>query len=163
MGIEEIKIGYTIRMRTFIDVTEDGFKKLQMELTEWEAKREGAVKELSIARAMGDLSENAAYTAARRKLNGVDYQVRRLKRVLSQARVVAKPVDTIGLGSVVTYSIDGTICTYEIVGSVESDIINGKLSQFSPVGKALVGKKLGDKINARTPSGVKAIEIHSVQ
>ena len=150
-------------MRTFIDVTEAGFKQLQQELKEWESKREGAVKELAIARAMGDLSENAAYTAARRKLNGVDYQVRRLKRVLAQARVIAKPTNGIGLGSFVTYTLNGIKCSYEIVGSVESDITNGKLSQFSPIGKALMGKNAGTEITAMTPSGKKAIKILTVE
>ncbi len=142
-----------------VEFTRSGFEKIQQELGEWEAKREAAVKDLASARAMGDLSENAAYTAARRRLSGVDYQIRRLKMLVRTGVVVEAPEGEVGLGSTVTVQTDSGEQTYTIVGGQESDILNGKLSQFSPIGKALMGKKEGQSAVARTPVGEKQLTV----
>jgi transcription elongation factor GreA len=145
-----------------VQVTAAGLEQLKKDLIDWEAKRTVAVKELATARAMGDLSENAAYTAARRKLNGVDYQVRRLKRIIPNAQVIEKPEKGIGLGSTVECLFNGKTVTYSIVGGVESDLMTGKLSQFSPVGKALMGHDEGETVEVTTPGGVSKVEVVKV-
>lgn len=142
-----------------VEFTKQGFEKIHQELSEWETKREAAVKDLATARAMGDLSENAAYTAARRRLSGVDYQIRRLKMLVRTGVVVEAPEGEVGLGSTVAVKTETGEQTYTIVGGQESDILNGKLSQFSPIGKALMGKKEGQTAIARTPVGEKHLTI----
>lgn len=145
-----------------IEFTNEGYIEIQQQLRDWEKKREDAVKELATARAMGDLSENAAYTAARRKLSGIDYQIRRLKMLIKNGVVIEKPTDKIGLGSIVTID-DGTgPKQYTIVGTVESDLASGRLSQFSPIGKSLMGKKPGETVTVRIPAGEKSIQVIAI-
>jgi transcription elongation factor GreA len=146
-----------------VEFTRAGFEKIQQELSEWEAKREAAVKDLATARTMGDLSENAAYTAARRRLSAVDYQIRRLKMLVRTGVIVEPPKGEVGIGSIVTVQTDSGEQTYTIVGGQESDILNGKLSQFSPIGKALMGKKEGQITIARTPIGEKQLTVLRIE
>ncbi|MFW5703362.1 MAG: GreA/GreB family elongation factor [Patescibacteria group bacterium] len=145
-----------------IEFTNEGYIEIQQQLRVWEKKRENAVEELATARAMGDLSENAAYTAARRKLSGIDYQIRRHKMLVKNGVVVEKPIDAVGLGSLVTIN-DGTgEKTYTIVGTAESDLASGRLSQFSPIGRSLMGKKAGETVRVRIPAGERSITIITI-
>lgn len=146
-----------------IHFTRDGLKKIEKEHDELVHSRKDAVHHLGVARAMGDLSENAAYTAARRKLSTLDGQIRRLAQVLRNAEVVdVEFKGYVELGCSVTIDDGKTQRTFMIVGGYESDIVHNKLSQFSPIGKSLMGKKKGDTVIVAAPGGITKYQVVDV-
>ncbi len=109
------------------------------------------------------MSENGAYKAARFKLSGIDRRLVQIALALRRARVVDRPtLGLVGIGSVVTVEENDASNTYEIVGGYESDPIRHKISHFSPLGKALLGKKLHDEVTFHTPEGEKKLQITSI-
>jgi transcription elongation factor GreA len=143
--------------------TKEGYDKLLHEKQQLEEQRVKAVTDLSIARDMGDRSENAAYKYARQKLSGIDRQLRFLNQQLRFAHVIEPRTDgIIGIGSKVTIDDGKTVKEYTIVGGYESDIVNGRISQFAPLGKALMGKKVGDTAHLHAPIGTIKYQITNV-
>lgn len=137
-----------------IAFTKDGLGKLKKEYEELMEKRKEAVKDLSDARNMGDLSENGAYRANKSKLISIDSRLRYLTKTINSAYIVEKPqTGIVGIGSFVTIIDDqNNTTTLQIVGSNESDIGNNKISCYSPIGKAMIGRKEKDQIEITTPS-----------
>ncbi|MFA6532900.1 MAG: transcription elongation factor GreA [Patescibacteria group bacterium] len=134
--------------------TKQGYEDLVNEQKELTKSRVGAVANLKTAREMGDLSENAAYKVARSKLSSVDRRLRFLTKILDNAYIMN--VDfrgVVDVGCLVTVETDKGEKTYQIVNSHESDIANGKISYYSPVGRALIGKKVNDVVEITTPNG----------
>jgi len=121
-------------------------------------------KEIQTARAHGDLSENAEYAAAKERQDLVGARLAQLKKRmadLSMVDVTKIPSDVVGLGStVVVYDIaqDREI-QYTLVTSEETDVPNGKISTTSPIGRALMAKKVGDVTEVHTPGGAKELEV----
>jgi transcription elongation GreA/GreB family factor len=149
--------------RPRIPFTEEGYQKVTKEHEELSEKRKGAVQELTTARDMGDRSENAAYKSARFKLSGIDRRLRHLKHLLQYGIIVQAPsTGTIGIGSVVTVEQEGIKQEFTIVGGFESDVSSGRLSNLSPVGKALTGKSVGDLVTIHTPAGPASYTILSI-
>lgn len=141
-------------MRKTIRLTQAGFDEKEKELAELQRIRVEAVADLQRAREMGDLSENAAYRAARSKLSRIDSRIRFLNKVMRDVVVVAKRTDgCIGIGSVVVIDMDGQKKEITIVDGYESDFMRGKISGFSPIGKALMGKMEKEQVEVITPSG----------
>lgn len=141
-------------MRKTIRLTQAGFDEKEKELADLQKIRIEAVADLQRAREMGDLSENAAYRAARSKLSRTDSRIRFLNKVMRDVIVVAKRTDgRIGIGSAVILDMDGERKEITVVDAYESDFMRGKISGFSPIGKALLGKKVGEKVQVMTPSG----------
>ncbi len=137
-----------------IPFTKEGFEKIKHEYNDLQEKRKGAVKELSEARDMGDRSENAAYKSARWKLSGIDRRLKHLNNLLKYGEVISLTKQgVINIGStVVVY--DGTDeKTFSLVGGYESDTLQGKISNISPIGKALMGKKVGETLTITIPAG----------
>lgn len=140
-------------------------KKLQEEIAalEYELRNE-LPKEILKARAHGDLSENAEYHAAKDRQGLVNARLNQLKKRMADMSMVnfAKiPHDKIGLGSTVVVldvARDEEI-TYNLVTSEEADAANGKISTTSPIGRALLGKEVGDLARVQSPGGVKEMEI----
>jgi len=140
-------------------------KKLQDEIAalEYELRNE-LPKEILKARAHGDLSENAEYHAAKDRQGLVNARLNQLKKRLADMSMVnfAKiPHDKVGLGSTVVV-LDVTRdeeITYNLVTSEEADAANGKISTTSPIGRALLGKEVGDTARVQSPGGVKEMEI----
>ena len=140
-------------------------KKLQDEIAalEYELRNE-LPKEILKARAHGDLSENAEYHAAKDRQGLVNARLNQLKKRLADMSMVnfAKiPHDKVGLGSTVVV-LDVTHdeeITYNLVTSEEADAANGKISTTSPIGRALLGKEVGDTARVQSPGGVKEMEI----
>ena len=140
-------------------------KKLQEEIAalEYELRNE-LPKEILKARAHGDLSENAEYHAAKDRQGLVNARLNQLKKRLADMSMVnfAKiPRDKVGLGSIVVVldvQRDEEI-TYNLVTSEEADAANGKISTTSPIGRALLGKEVGDTARVQSPGGVKEMEI----
>lgn len=144
---------------------EDLKKKLQGEIAalEYELRNE-LPKEILKARGHGDLSENAEYHAAKERQRLVDARLAQLKgrlRELSMVDMTKIPRDRIGLGStVVLLDLQKDVkITYKLVTSEEADVNNGRISTSSPIGKGLLGKKVGDEIKIPIPGGLKEVEV----
>ena len=141
--------------------TKEGFKKLQ---DEYEYLTQVRMEEIKIAiaeaRSFGDLSENAEYDAAKNEQTKCFTRIKELEELIQHAIVVEEnaDVDTVGLGSSVKISRNGIEGEYKIVGSNEADPFENKISDRSAVGAALIGKKKGDIVHAKTDKG-KVIEI----
>lgn len=148
-------------------VTEEGLQKIKEELSylKGEKKVEMAAK-LEAAIAQGDLKENADYHAAKEEQAFVEARIKDLEDTLRRAQVIADtgPSDVVRVGSVVTVVEDGYDDeeTYYIVGAHEADPSNGRISNESPIGQALLGAKKGHIVSASTPSGVLRLQIKAI-
>jgi transcription elongation factor GreA len=140
--------------RFTIPFTNQGFDKINKEYDELLSKRPDIVKELTIARDMGDRSENAAYKGARRKLSSTDSRLRFLKKIIEHAKVVV-PAQTnyIEIGSIVKVSNGTSDIIFHIVGEYEADPMEKRLSYKSPVGQALLRRKIGETVKILIPTG----------
>jgi transcription elongation factor GreA len=140
-------------------------KRLQDEIAALENElRVELPKEILKARAHGDLSENAEYHAAKDRQGFVNARLNQLKKRLAEMSMVdfsKIPHDKVGLGSTVVVldaKRDEEI-TYNLVTSEEADAANGKISTTSPIGRALLGKEVGDEVRVQSPGGLKVLEI----
>lgn len=122
-------------------------------------KRKEVAQNLEYAKALGDLSENAEYHAAREDQAELEDRIKKLETLLKRAQIISEKhaTDKVTAGSVVTVKKEGSseTNTYTIVGSEEADMSQGKISNHSPLGHALVGKKTGEEFVFTTPSGAK--------
>lgn len=143
-------------------------KKLQDEITLLERElRSELPREISRARALGDLSENAEYHAAKERQSFVDSRLSQLKarlRELSMVDMTKIPRNRVGLGSqvVVLDLVKDEEITYNLVTSEEADVAAGKISTSSPIGKGLLGKQVGDTVRIQIPGGVREMEVVSL-
>ena len=143
-------------------------QKLQQEIQALEHELHNELpKELKKARAHGDLSENAEYIMAKQRQDYVGARLAQLKKRIADLSLVNInniPKDRIAFGSqVVLYDVDrDTEVNYRLVTSEESDFSKGWISTTSPIGRSLMGKKVGDEVTVRTPNGVREFEIRSV-
>jgi transcription elongation factor GreA len=120
-------------------------------------KRREVAENLEYAKKLGDLSENAEYHEARERQAEVEDRIRHLENIMKDASIiVGNHDDTISIGSSVSIVREGEkeIHTYTIVSSEEADSASGKLSNLSPLGSSLVGKKNGDMVKVKTPKGI---------
>lgn len=147
---------------------EDLKKKLQLEITalEYELRNE-LPKEILKARAHGDLSENAEYHAAKERQAWVNARLGQLQARLRDFSMIdfsRIPRDRVGLGSqVVVLDLDKDANqTYNLVTSEEADVAKGKISTSSPIGRGLLGKRVGDTVKIPTPDGEREMEILSL-
>ncbi len=134
--------------------TEQGLVELKKRFDTLKTERVHAVGELKKAREMGDLSENGYYKASKMKLVSVDRELRDIQYKLKYVSVIQKEhSDQISLGSKVKLSLGEKEVTYDIVGEYEANPRNGRISNVSPLGRALLRKKEGEVINFKTPNG----------
>jgi len=150
-----------------IRFTKEGYEKLKEEYGDLLKQRPLAVAELKKAREMGDLSENGYYKASRSKLSFIDGRLRRFSDYLKRADIIDAdgkklPIDTVYIGSTVTLSDGKREKTYQIVGDLEAQPSEGKLSLLSPVGRAIVGKSLNSEVEIETPAGNFAYKITKI-
>lgn len=149
----------------YIYLSKDGFEKLKAELHHLRAiKRPEIVSEIKRARELGDLSENAEYHAAKEAQGHLERRISELEFELSRAQVVkdAGPAgDTVTLLSNVRIRDlgDNEEIVYYLVSAPEADLASGKISTNSPVGRALIGHKVGDTVDVATPGGLVRYEI----
>lgn len=130
-----------------VPFTREGYAALAVRQTELLAKREVVLVALQRAREMGDLSENGAYTAARFELGNTDRELRRLAHYLKYGVVVeAKSHEQVGFGNKVTIDLEGKDYIYLLVGTQESDPKKAMISLESPIGKAILGKRVGERV-----------------
>jgi len=136
-----------IRKPASVPFTKAGYEAMKVRRDELLAKREVVLVSLQRAREMGDLSENGAYTAARFELGNIDRELRRVEHNIKYGVVINDlQAGVVGFGSRVTVELNGKQYTYLLVSSEESNPTEMKLSIDSPVGKALMGHKVGDKV-----------------
>ena len=146
-----------------IKLTRAGKEELEKELRYLiDDAREEVKRQLAEARAQGDLSENADYDAARNRQAQVEARIKEIENILANAEILEEgkaSTKKVGLGSTVTIRFvdNGKEVSYMIVGTVESDPMNGKISNSCPLGEALVGKNVGDIVE------VKAIKSYKVE
>jgi len=145
--------------------TEEGLQKLKAELKEMETvQRPSISKQIAEARDKGDLSENAEYDAAKEAQGLLEVKISKLKEVIANARVV--DASQLGNDKVLILSVvkiknkkNGMEFNYTLVAENEANLREGKISIESPIGKGLLGKKVGDLANIETPGGVMEFEI----
>lgn len=148
-------------MNRKIQLTKEGLEKLKKEYKELKKiKRPKAVERLQKARAMGDLSENSEYTAARQELNFIDGRLAELEAILSQAEIIEeKGGSGVQIGDKVVLEFEGKDLEIELVGDFEADPSSNKFSIDSPLGKAILGKGEGEEVEVQTPMGEKKYKI----
>ena len=143
-------------MQNTFTFTKEGYDKLNSELSELvSSKRQLAVERLRKAREMGDLSENSEYTAAKEDLAFVEGRIQEVEEIIKRSIIVEnnEVKKFVSIGCRVVVNCNGKKDTFCIVGELESDPINKKLSSKSPIGKALFGMKVGEKVNVTIPAG----------
>ena len=150
-------------------MTYDGLKKMEQELENLKTVRRKEVAEkIKEARGQGDLSENAEYDAAKEEQGEIESRIIQLENLLRNAEVIDEDVlkmDVVNLGSKVTVldvEFDEEM-EYTIVGSTEADPMNGRISNESPLGMALLGQKVGATVMADTPDGEVAFKFLNIQ
>lgn len=147
-------------------LTSEGFLELEEELNNLKnVERPSVIEAIKEARAQGDLSENADYDAARNKQAEVEARIKEIEYMLENAKIIEKSNNhVVGLGSKVDilYVEDDEEETYYIVGSTEADPLENKISNESPIGKAIIGKKEGDIVEIESPNGNYQIKIVKV-
>jgi transcription elongation factor GreA len=147
-------------MRKRYQITADGRRELENELAELKSRRGEIADKIAEARGYGDLSENAEYDAAREEQGIVETRIAEIEDILMNAEdLQLAGSDVVALGSTVTLKSDTKEVTYTIVGPVEADPLEGKISNESPIGVELMGKKVGDSATISTPKGETTYEV----
>lgn len=138
-------------------LTKEGLEKIQGELEQLKNKtRPETVDRLSLARIQGDLSENNEYASAKEDLAFVDGRIEELEELLPKVVLIDEKSNgngMVGLGCRVTVSLDKDEHLYHIVGEWEADPVQKKVSHSSPLGQALIGKKVGEEVEFEAPAG----------
>lgn len=148
-----------------VPITRSGFEKLKKDLETFKTVLlPENIKDIEVARAQGDLSENAEYSAAKERQSYIHGKIQEIENNLALSDVIdlaALATDRAVFGTVVNIEeMDtGKAIKYQLVGPFESDINENKISVTAPLGKALIGKKIGDEIEVKAPGGVRKFEI----
>lgn len=141
-------------MKKLFQITADGKKELEAELEQLKSRRGAIADKIAEARDYGDLSENAEYDAAREEQGLVESRIAEIEDVLLNAEIItATRSSKVSLGSKVELKTGKKTVNYHIVGPVEADPLEGKISNESPIGVALMGKKVGETATITTPKG----------
>ena len=148
-------------------LTAKGFTDIESELDELKrVKRPEIIKAIKEARALGDLSENADYHVAREEQAIIEGRIQELEYMVEHASIISEESsDTVKIGSsvVIRYDDEDDLEEYKIVGSTEADPFENKISNESPIAKALLGKKKGSKVTVESPNGEYEIELVEIK
>ena len=150
-------------------ITKPGLVRLKEELKRLKAvERPKIVKEIAEARSHGDLSENAEYHAAKEKQSHLEGRILQVEDWIARAEVIdigKLKGDRVVFGATVTLSDSesGDEVRYQVVGELEADLKQGKISVASPIARAMIGKQEGDVVKVRTPGGEREYEINAVE
>lgn len=142
-------------MKKQFHLTKEGIAELKAELDELIAERAPIAERIKTAREFGDLSENAEYNSARQEQERVENRIAEIENILQNVEVIKKPKgdSVVQLGSSVQLKDgNGKTKEFQVVGTVEADPLNGKISDESPIGQALLGKKEGEEVEIKTPA-----------
>ena len=148
-------------MANEVNITAAGRKDLEKELEELKARRPELAEKIATARSYGDLSENEDYSAARGEQKVVEGRILEIEDILLHAKIIkAGKKEKVAMGSTVTLESDGKKNTYTLVGAVEANPLEGKISNESPIGIAIFGKKVGEEV--KLPNG-KTFKVTDIQ
>lgn len=141
-------------MKKQFHLTKEGVAELESEHAELIAQRGPIAERIKSAREFGDLTENAEYSSARQEQEKVESRIAEIEHILLNVELITKPktVGKVQLGSSVVLKSNGTTKEFQVVGTVEADPLNGKISDESPIGQALLGKKEGDDVELKANS-----------
>lgn len=135
-------------MKKVVNLTKAGKAELEQELANLIAQRPAIAERIATARAFGDLSENQEYTDARAEQKVVENRILEIQDTLKNAVLIkTRKSDKVNIGSTVNISVGGKDFTYSVVGPVEANPLEGKISHESPIGKELLGRKVGDEFS----------------
>jgi transcription elongation factor GreA len=152
-----------------IPMTPNGYVRLEAELNQLKtAERRRISNEIEVARAHGDISENAEFHAAKEKQSHIEGRIRIVEDKLARAQVIetgGNPPESVRFGVTVVLADDdtGEEVQYTITGEDESDVSEGLISVTSPVARALLGKRVGDEVTVRVPKGNRSFEILDIR
>lgn len=148
-------------------LTQEGLDELKAELDNLiNVRRPENIQAIKEARSLGDLSENAEYDAARNEQAQIEARIKQLEKMLENVSIITEvSKDEVGIGStvVIKYVDDDEEDEYKIVGSQEADPFESKISNESPIAKALLGHKVGDVVTVESPNGTYDIEIVEIK
>lgn len=151
-------------MKKIYQITDDGKRELETELEELKGQRGAVADKIAEARDFGDLSENAEYDSAREAQGLLESRIAEIEDVLLNAELIKVTKSSkVILGSKVELKTGKKTVNYAVVGPVEADPIAGKISNESPIGEALMGKKVGDSVTITTPKGAISYEVIAVK
>lgn len=142
-------------MKKQFHLTKEGVDELTQECENLVSQRPTIAERIKTAREFGDLAENAEYTSARQEQDRVESRISEIEHILLNVEVIKKPKgdSKVQLGSKVVLKGDsGKQKEFQVVGTVEADPMNGKISDESPIGQALLGKKEGEAVEIKTPA-----------
>lgn len=150
-----------------IYLTQEGLEELKQELDELiNVRRPKNIIAIKEARALGDLSENADYDAAKNEQAEIEGRIKKIEKMLENAEIIEEiKTDKVSIGSTVAvkYVDDDDTDEYKIVGSQEADPFMSKISNESPIAKAILNKRVGDIVEVESPNGVYKIEITEIK
>jgi len=151
-------------MKKQFRLTKEGIAELQAELDTLIAKRPEIADAIKTARELGDLAENAEYQSARAEQEANDGRIAEIEHILQNVEVIKAPKgdSKVVLGSRVTLAGSGKSKEFQVVGTVEADPLNGKISDESPIGMALLGKKVGEAVEIKTPAEIMKYKIAAI-
>ena len=160
-----------MKNKNAVYLTEEGLKNLKDELDNLiNVRRPENIKSIKEARALGDLSENADYDAAKNDQAEIEGRIKRIEKMLENVSIIENvSFDRVGLGCTVSIKYvdededDEEIDEYKIVGSQEADPFMSKISNESPIAKAILDKKVGDIVEVESPNGVYKVEIIEIK
>ena len=150
-------------MKKTYQITIDGKKELEAELDVLKGRRSEVAAKIAEARDFGDLSENAEYDVAREEQGLVETRIAEIEDIVQNAEIIKKNTSSkVVLGSEVQLITANSQVNYKVVGPVEADPLEGRISDKSPIGEAIFGKKVGDYATITTPKGSITYEIASI-
>ncbi len=150
-------------MKKLFHLTQSGIDELKSELEALKVRRVGTAEAIKIARELGDLAENAEYQSARQEQERNDGRIDEIEHILANVEVIkAGKGKSVSLGSTVTLKGPKKDLTLQVVGTIEADPLAQKISDESPIGKALLGKKEGDEVEIVLPAGANTYRIAAI-
>jgi len=150
-------------MKKLYKITNEGRKELELEIESLKARRSGVSDKIAEARDFGDLKENSEYDLAREEQGLIETRIAEIEDILINAEIIKSgSTSKVAIGSKVELNIGKKHAVYTIVGPVEADPMQGKISNESPIGVALIGKKIGDQFTITTPKGKISYEVVTI-
>jgi len=151
-------------MRKVFHLTKEGVEELENELVSLLAKKPKIAEAIKAAREMGDLKENSEYQTARVEQEQNENRISEVENILKNVELIKKPKgdNKVQLGSSVKLKNGNVEKEFKIVGTVEADPMNGKISDESPIGAALIGKKVGDLVEIKTAVDIQTYKINAI-
>lgn len=153
-------------MKKVFHLTQQGVDDLKKELDELVSLRPEIANRIKVAREFGDLSENMEYSAARQDRDRNEIRISEIEAILTNVKLITKPKgdSKVMLGSTVELKgDDGKKKVFQVVGTVEADPLAGKISDESPIGRALINKKVGEKVEIKTPAETAQYTVVDIQ